>query len=361
MVYYFFIFPSSLISTIGLSTYQALLNKASILVGDQDSMANAILFGTILLALTCFFTWRIMWRVVAEKCIRALLSQQSESSTSIMIRNAKINDIEDEKKCVEELICNQIAEFKDKQEDTIAEEIHYKASGWTLAYNIADTYETLSRYMSLCRELEQIEKYREFLKNEKKEGAKYSLERSYPPGSWCTSRMHYDKIKMEVEYLDRKLSEVKKASLNDFDRTTTLFAVFPTIQMCNQYLDTYSAYGSFCPRKSLSFNGEKVTIQRAAEVHQIEWENMHLTNCSVICKSVLSWLLVIFTTGAAIGASYGLSITLNDKSATASSGDPIMIFLVVFTGIIIIIQDKLLAQLLLIFNPAYHTTLNANQ
>ncbi len=256
-------FPNSLVSTEGISTFQALLNKCSLVfgivfilqpVGDPDSISSGLLVGTVLITLGFMVGWRAMWRSVAERCVDTLLKSNSCSSRSIMLRGVGIVSEEEEAKFVDDLAnwktaATSVTAPAPTDETPAPATVHSSAIvGSTLAYNIADEYGTLVRYLGLCRELERIDKYRSGLSKghddpKAEHAVRYQIEGAYPPGMMCASRiivcaitldvgLYYDKLNMEVEYLDRRVATMRSANLQAYDRTGFIFVTFRSSQ-CN--------------------------------------------------------------------------------------------------------------------------------
>ncbi len=71
--------------------------------------------------------------------------------------------------------------------------------------------------------------------------------------------------------------------------------------MCTEYLGNYTAHNR------LTYKGQDIAVERAAEPYQILWENLHLSACSVRAKCLLPWIWVAMTSAASIGSIYGLS------------------------------------------------------
>ena len=82
--------------------------------------------------------------------------------------------------------------------------------------------------------------------------------------------------------------------------------------VCNQYLELYGTQtGLFsCCVNKVHYKGSDIEVMRAPEIHQIKWENLHMSGCTIRTKCLLSWILVLITSGASIGTIYGISTNL---------------------------------------------------
>eukprot|EP01022_Parablepharisma_sp_SALTPOND_P028446 TRINITY_DN70980_c0_g1_i1.p5 TRINITY_DN70980_c0_g1~~TRINITY_DN70980_c0_g1_i1.p5 ORF type:complete len:190 (-),score=10.66 TRINITY_DN70980_c0_g1_i1:2682-3251(-) len=116
---------------------------------------------------------------------------------------------------------------------------------------------------------------------------------------------YYDRIKMEVEYLDRKIAEIRTSGFSSYSKTGILLAIFQSPQckflnkriiVCNKYLEEYNT----------QYKGIK--IERAPEPYSIRWENLHISQSKIMCSSFFSWIVVGLVGGAAIGTTFAFSL-----------------------------------------------------
>jgi len=206
-VYYFILPPSDLLLFVNQSSYLLFLIKASIIFSNPDFINIGIMLATIFSASACYFMSRYLWRKIAIKCVSELYTSKSVTNRSIVIHGDKI-EYDDYMSVISEIILSKSSSFA--------------ITGNTVGLNIYDSYNVIKNYIQKCRELEQIEKYRYKTYNN-----------LYPPiycCACCYSDSYYDKIKMEVEYYDRKISDMHTKSLSEYSKCDAIFVIFENSQ-----------------------------------------------------------------------------------------------------------------------------------